>query len=93
MKQSSTVPGPMIAFNAYISNFLGQDQFPMEQINEVFFDYTYTETLIEQFEDLSFFGSNFVILTGQFYVVLVICFVFLAFIAIVWKILLHFYKY
>ena len=45
----------------------------MDLINDHYFDFSPTESPIEQFEELGLEGSNFIVLTGSYYINFLVC--------------------
>ena len=62
---SATAPSNIYWFNEKMSIFVQSDMYPTDEIYEELFDFTESESPVEQFEDLGYEGANFMSLTGS----------------------------
>ena len=62
---SSTAPSNITSYNENLSNFAQSDMYPTDEIYGAIFNFTESESPIDQFEDLGYEGANYLSLTGS----------------------------
>ena len=62
---SSTAPSNIYDYNGFLGMIVTKDMYPTDEIYEEVFDFSESESPIEQFEDLGYEGANFLGLTGS----------------------------
>jgi hypothetical protein len=62
---SATAPSNILLYNGYLAQVVTKDMYPTDEIYEVIFDFSESESPFEQFEDLEYEGANFLELTGS----------------------------
>ena len=62
---SATAPSNIYWYNQRISEYIQKDMYPTDEIYEEYFNFTESESPIDQLEDLGYEGANFMSLTGS----------------------------
>ena len=65
LASSATAPSNIYWYNDKISVFVQSDMYPTDEIYGEVFNFTESESPIEQFEDLGYEGANYMLLTGS----------------------------
>jgi hypothetical protein len=72
LSASATPPYNMYAYNGITSQLVQKDMYPTDEIYGAIFEFTDSESPVEQFEDLGYEGANFLDLTGSLIINLIL---------------------